>query len=179
MQLHEQVVECTPHLAACAVHWVEKAITHHTALSSLRDMATSTQSNRFSDASPSFPYQSSEASHYLGIPDSPVVHLAITRLAERLLLTTFPRDEPSEMARIAALRCASYGVLMRHSFEAIEYRFGVYIDLPRHDAAFDRAEKANSVDWMGEAISQLESEGVDIASGVRQQATPYGWKEAK
>jgi hypothetical protein len=39
----------------------------------------------FTDANPTFPYQSSEATSQLGIPDSPEIHLAITMLAERLI----------------------------------------------------------------------------------------------
>ena len=132
--------------------------------------------NRFTDTNPSFPYQSSEATRHLGIPDSPAIHLAITQLAELLLALSTTQDEVSEVVRITALRCASYGALMKHSFETVVFRFGIYMDLPPDEAARDRAEKATPIDWLSQAVSQLESEGIAVPSGIRQQATPYGWR---
>lgn len=66
----------------------------------------------FTDIEPDFPYQSSELSKELGVPDSPLVHLAISSLAERLLPTAETAFSDTRIQRIQALRSASYAVLM-------------------------------------------------------------------
>ena len=133
--------------------------------------------NSFTDGSPSFPYQSSEASCHLGIPDSPAIHLAITQLAERLLALPTRTCESNGHIRIMALRCASYGVLMRHSFESVEFRFGVYLNLPNDQLAYDRAVKAAPTHWLNQAIERLEGEGIAVDRSVQRQATCYGWTQ--
>lgn len=131
--------------------------------------------NTFTDLNPSFPYQSSEASGNLSIPNSSAVHLAITDLASRLLELPVAQTKDSEDARNSALRCASYGVLMRHSFEAVELRFMAYLAVPTGQAAFDRAEKAIPVEWLSLAASFLETEGVSVEAEIQKRATAYGW----
>lgn len=139
-------------------------------------MTTLPPINRFTDARPLFPYASSEARAGLGIPDVPVIHLAITQLAERLMLMTIDRGDSKESVRILALRCASYGVLMKLPIEAVEMRFLTYVDLPTSPDAFDRAQEAAPVDWLGDAMACLGTGQGATVNSVRQLATPYGWK---
>lgn len=131
--------------------------------------------NTFTDTDPSFPYQSSEASGNLSIPDSSAVHLAITDLASRLLELPVAQSKDRGDARCSALRCASYGVLMRHPFEQIEYRYMAYLNAPLDHAAFDKAENAKPVNWLGLAAAFLEAEGVPVEAEIQKRATPYGW----
>lgn len=140
-------------------------------------MAKNIPLNSFTDADPSFPYQSSEAKSQLGIPNSPAIHLAVSQLAELLLSLPVTTNESKESMRISALRCASYGVLMRHSYEHVELRFKEYLDLPIDETEMNKAKEAPSFNWLGQAITSLEKEGFYVPSGVQQQATAYGWNE--
>lgn len=60
----------------------------------------------FTDIEPAFPYQSFELSNELGVPDSPLVHLTISSLAEQLLPTAEAALSETRMQRIQALRAA-------------------------------------------------------------------------
>jgi hypothetical protein len=130
----------------------------------------------FTDANPTFPYQSSEASHELGIPDSPEIHLAITSLAERLMPIAEGTNVSDSKVRIAALRTASGGVLFRHPFEEVVIRFrlnlGLHIDQDEIDRTLNPSLKT---DWLGQAVHDLKAQGVEIPNGFGQQASNYGW----
>ena len=86
----------------------------------------------FTDANPTFPYQSSEAKSQLGIPDSPEIHLAITKLAERLIALAEGTTLSDSNIRIPALRTASEGVLFSYPFEVVatllRTKLGLHID---------------------------------------------------
>lgn len=130
----------------------------------------------FTDANPTFPYQSSEASRELGIPDSPEIHLAITSLAERLMPIADGTKFSDSKVRIAALRTASGGVLFRYPFEEVVIRFrlnlGVHIDQDEVDRAINPTLKT---DWLGQAVLDLKAQGVEVPNSFGQQASNYGW----
>ncbi|MEI8157098.1 MAG: hypothetical protein WCH60_09550 [Burkholderiales bacterium] len=132
----------------------------------------------FTDANPTFPYQSSEASYELGIPDSPEIHLAITGLAERLIPLAEGASKSDVGIRMTALRTASGAVLFRRPFEMVVLHFRVILDLPFEQDDIDAAAKLAPIDWLGQAVQQLRMEGVEIASDFGKQASHYGWREA-
>jgi hypothetical protein len=133
----------------------------------------------FTDAAPSFPYQSSEATKQLGIPDSPEVHLAITHLADKLLLAV--RDIECELwkKRITALRRASGAVLFGYSFERASLEVRQDLGLEANAEIWARVEKVNGCDWLGKAAEMLRDVGVAVDSRFRKQATFYGWTHVK
>lgn len=132
----------------------------------------------FTDANPTFPYQSSEARSELGIPDSPEIHLAITGLAERLIPLAEGASKSDAAIRIAALRTASGAVLFRYPFEMVVIRFRVNLGLPVDQNDIDAAAKLAPTDWLGQAAQHLRMEGVETAQNFGKQASPYGWREA-
>lgn len=131
---------------------------------------------KFTDTEPGFPYQSSELSKELGVPDSPLVHLAISSLAERLLPIAEAASSDTRIQRIQALRAASYAVLMHETFTCTEVRMRSSLELPVSKEEFDAASGNERTNWLAEASAQLQAEGVDLGSYVRVQASPYGWR---
>ena len=131
---------------------------------------------KFTDMEPGFPYQSSELTKELGVPDSPLVHLAISTLAERLLPIVEAAFSDTRMQRIQALRAASYAVLMHETFNCAEVRLRSSLELPVSQEEFDAATGNERTNWLAKAAAQLQAEGVDLGSYVRVQASPYGWR---
>jgi len=132
----------------------------------------------FTDANPSFPYQSSEATRQLGIPDSPEIHLAITRLAERLIPLAEGTTLSDSNIRITALRTASGGVLFSYPFDVVVIRFRAFLGLhiDQHESA--RAGTTEKEDWLGQAVEQLRAEGFDTPTNFGKQVSNYGWRKA-
>ena len=133
----------------------------------------------FTDIEPVFPYQSSELSKELGVPDSPLVHLAISSLAERLLPITEVALSNPRHQRIKALRAASYAVLMNETFKCTEVQLRFDLELPVSKEEFDAASGTERTNWLAEASAQLKAEGIDIDSYVRVLASRYGWRTQK
>ena len=131
----------------------------------------------FTDANPMFPYQSSEAQQQLGIPDSPEIHLAITKLAERLVPLAEGASATDAIVRIAALRTASGGVLFGHPFEEVVLRFRASIGLPFDTGRIDEIVHLAHTDWLGQAVQQLRAEGVEISTNFGKQVSRYGWRK--
>lgn len=129
----------------------------------------------FTDANPTFPYQSSEATRELGIPDSPEIHPAITRLAESLIPLGEGAAKSDSDVRIAALRTASGGVLFSYPFEMVVIRFHISLGLPVDQDAIDASANLKRTDWLGQAAHDLKAEGVEIPPNFRQQLSHYGW----
>ena len=132
----------------------------------------------FTDANPTFPYQSSEATSQLGIPDSPEIHLAITRLAERLIALAEGTTLSDSNIRIPALRTASEGVLFSYPFEVVATLFRTKLDLHIDQDASDRVGPSEREDWLGQAVQFLRAEGVEIPPGFGKQVSNYGWRKA-
>jgi hypothetical protein len=133
--------------------------------------------NSFADANPKFPYQSSEARRQLGLPDSPEVHLAITSLAEQLLSMAEVANLEASMARIAVLRIASGAVQFGWTLLGAQQQFRIHLNLPLQDGvAIPSHRISNEKDWLSEAVSQLQREGVTIDQRFQQQRTNRGWR---
>lgn len=130
---------------------------------------------KFTDMEPSFPYQSSELSKELGVPDSPLVHLAISSLAERLLPTAETAFSDPHTQRIQALRAASYAVLMHHTLAFTDLRFRASLELPVSQEEIDATSGNERTNWLAQASAKLQVEGVDLDSYVRVRPSPYGW----
>lgn len=133
--------------------------------------------NIFTDTSPTFPYQSTEASSTLGIPDSPEIHLAITALAERLLLVAEQAGCEDRIKRITLLRQVSGVVLNRLPFVCAELELRVSLEISLTNEDYELAYKTQRTDWLGQAVAQLKSEGIETRPSFRKQATLYGWVE--
>ena len=131
----------------------------------------------FTDTDPTFPYQSSEATSQLGLPDSPEIHLAVTRLAERLIPLAVGDNLPDSRAiRITALRSASGGVLFSYPFEEVVTRFRLNLGLHIEQDEIDRSVVPSAkTDWLGQAVQDLKAEGVEIPISFRRQVSHYGW----
>lgn len=129
----------------------------------------------FTDANPTFPYQSSEAKRELGIPDSPGIHLAITRLAESLIPLAEGAARSEQAIRIAALRTASGGVLFSYPFDMVVIRFHLSLGLLVDQEKIDAAVKLKPTDWLGLAAQDLRNEGAEIPSNFGKQVSSYGW----
>src|ERR1035437_5092155 len=129
---------------------------------------------KFTDMEPSFPYQSSELTKELGVPDSPLVHLAISSLAERLLPVAEAASSDTRIQRIQALRAASYAVLMHHTFAFTDVRLRASLELPVSQEEFDAASGNERPNWLAHASAQVQAEGGDLGAYVRVQASPYG-----
>jgi hypothetical protein len=126
--------------------------------------------NTFTDSAPAFPYQCSEATHQLGIPDSPAIHLAISNLAESLLASSPDCADSLDDIRRLALRTASYGVLMSQSLELTVVRFRASCGL-----SFDHDVASQPTDWLAHAVARLEAEGFRNSEGALRQRSRYGW----
>jgi hypothetical protein len=131
---------------------------------------------KFTDMEPGFPYQSSELSKELGVPDSPLIHLAISSLAEQLLPIAEVTSSDARMQRTQVLRAASYAVLMHHTLAFTEARFRSSLELPVSQEEIDSVSGNERTNWLAKASAQLQAEGVDLGSYVRVQASPYGWR---
>ena len=130
----------------------------------------------FTNPEPDFPYHSSELTKELGVPDSPLVHLAISSLAEQLLPIAEGASSDARIQRIQALRAASYAVLMHHTLAFTDVRFRASLELPVSQEEIDSVSGNERTNWLAKASAQLQAEGVDLGSYVRVQASPYGWR---
>lgn len=131
--------------------------------------------NEYSSPDPEFPCQSREASSQLGIPDSPVIHLAITELASQLLQYTEGSPLEHWQIRIAALRAASGAVLFGRSFDEAEFHLRIATDLPVPSVIPEEVMLAPRRDWLAEAAARLRAEGMNVPHAYQRQRSPYGW----
>lgn len=124
---------------------------------------------------PRFLYHSLEASSYLGLPDSPTIHLAVTSVKNMLmaLVEGTPHDERA--AQITAWRQASGAVLESLPIECAAMYFLSIMGLPFDQEAAELAYATKRTDWLGEAHEQIRAGGVDPGPSVRRAATRYGW----
>lgn len=125
-----------------------------------------------------FPYYSEEARNQLGLPDSPVIHLAITKLADKLMSFASGTRFSADIIRITALRAASGCVQDESPFECAVLKFRVSLDLPADAAAADEAYRTTRTDWLGQAMAEIKAAGIDPGADARRMATPYGWNES-
>lgn len=131
--------------------------------------------------SPRFPHHNVEASHQLGLPDLPAVHLAVTMLADRLVALPHHSSQPTQQVRLTALRVASRAVLEGQPIEwAAAHFLSRLNDAAEPDwAAAEAACLTHRTDWLGHAMVVLLSNGVDLDPDARRTATMYGWDESR
>lgn len=125
---------------------------------------------------PSFSYQSSELTKELGVPDSPLVLLAIGSVAEQLLPIAVAAFSDTRMQRTQALRAASDVVSIHHTLAFTDVRFRASLELPVSQEEIDSASGNERTNWLAKASAQLQAEGVDLGSYVRVQASLNGWQ---
>lgn len=128
------------------------------------------------DQKPAFPHHSPEASRLLGLPDSPVIHLAVTTIANRLLALQHQSPLPAEAVRITAFRVASGTALEGMPFELAEAEFLHRLNDPGAPPLPDLGVK--HTDWLGEATAAIRESGGDPGPDARRMATRYGWRSA-
>lgn len=121
------------------------------------------------------PYLWPEFSRQLGIPDSPVVHLAIRTVAKRLMDSQGAECCDQEAAQIAAMRSASRAVLESESFDLAKLRFRLAMNLPTDVEQEARAAEAPKSDWLKMARDTILAEGGDPGPDPHQLASRYGW----
>ena len=122
-----------------------------------------------------FPYYSQEARQQLGLPDSPVLHLAITKLANALMLLAEGAQLDARIVRITALRSASSAALEQSPWACAAYRFSCDLGLPTDSAGSDEAFRTVRTDWLRAASAQIEAERLDPGPDTKRMATDYGW----
>ena len=132
--------------------------------------------NSFIAANPQFPYQSTEASEQLGLPDSPEIHLAITRVADLLLPLAEQSCLEQRLHRIIVLRVASGAVLFGWTLDAARQGLRQQLDMPLVEEQPVPAHWIhNECDWLANAAAQLRSEGLNIRPSFQRQRSNYGW----
>jgi len=122
-----------------------------------------------------FPYFSEEARRELGLPDSPVLHHAITNLADRLMPFGNGSAQEPRIVRNTALRTALRAVREELPFEWIVFLFRVYVDLAGNREAADAAFRTTRTDWLALSAGAIRAAGIDASPAASRMATPYGW----
>lgn len=124
-----------------------------------------------------FPHYCADARQHLGIPDSPVIHLAIATVADQLMPLSSGTTLTPDLVRITALRCASGAALNQMPFECavLEFRQSLGIDIEADRAAADQAFRTVRTDWLRAAKEQIVAEGHDPGPDAQRMATAYGW----
>ncbi len=128
-----------------------------------------------------FTHYSAEASKLVGIPRSPVIHLAILTVVDDLLpLAAQTRASASpnpNAARIGAFRVASRTVLEGFPIEWAKLYYLTYFGDEFDGSEAEVAYRTKRTDWLGEAKSVIESSGLDSGPDAKRMATRYGWAE--
>jgi hypothetical protein len=110
------------------------------------------------------------------LPDSPIIHLAVTTIVNRLLALQQQTTLTAEAVRITAFRVASETALEGWPFEcaAAEFlhRLGDAGAPPYPDVGSKRT------DWLGDATTAIRESGIDPGPDARRMATRYGWRSA-
>ena len=124
------------------------------------------------------PYLWPDASRQLGIPDSPVVHVAIRTVADRLMESQGAECCDQGAAQIAAMRTASRSGLESESFDLATLRFRLAMDLSTDAEQEAGAAESAKTDWLQMAREAILGEGVDPGPDSHKLASRYGWRSA-
>ena len=130
---------------------------------------------------PQFLHHSVEASRLLCLPNSPILHLAVTTVVARLLALPHQSSQSAEAVRITAFRVASGTVLECLPFECAAATFlSTLIDAAEPDfEASDLAYRSKRTNWLSEARAAIVAEGADPGPYARPWATRYGWNSSR
>jgi hypothetical protein len=133
--------------------------------------------NIFTDQNPAFPFESTLAEATLGIPKTPEVHMAITELATRLLISAEDCDMPQEALFTVVLRVASGAVLFGWPLDEAEQELRIQLGLPvLAGVPTPLPWITNRMDWLAQAVGVLRSSGVAVPRGFQRQRSNYGWR---
>lgn len=128
-----------------------------------------------------FLHHNIEASRQLGLPDSPILHLAISNLADRLLALPHHSSLRVEQVHVTALRVASQAALEGLPFEWVEADFLSRLHTAAESdwLAAEAARRTKRTDWLGQAKATIRSNGMDPGPDAWQMATRYGWDQSQ
>lgn len=129
----------------------------------------------FPRSEPAFPHHNEAFTRQLGLPDSPVIHLAVQTVMERLLAELEESRRSEDRVRIAAMRTASGTVLMRRPFVYARTYLKEIIDGPADWDSVQDEVVAPGPDWLGEARAAMLARGEDPGPDARRIATRWGW----
>ncbi|WP_062195732.1 hypothetical protein [Caldimonas taiwanensis] len=129
----------------------------------------------FPPGEPEFPHHNEAFTRQLGLPDSPVIHLAVQIVMERLLAELEEPRRGDDQVRIAAMRTASGTVLMRRPFVYARTYLKEILDGPADWASVRNEIVAPGPDWLGEARAAMLAAGEDPGPEARRMATRWGW----
>lgn len=117
-----------------------------------------------------------EAMRSLVLPDSPMIHLAISTVAE--MLQSLDANCPTSARDKCFVRCVVAARAVRAGWPIEicrqEYFSSVGSGFDQHAA--DAALLLPRTDWFGQAKAALEKIGIDPGANARQIAAHYGWK---
>jgi hypothetical protein len=112
---------------------------------------------------------------HLGLPDSPVLHLAVKKLADEVMPIGAGSRLEGRLIRITALRTASGAVREYLPMACATYTFRKDVELLADPAESEEAFRTVRRNWMREARLQIEAEGLDPGPDAERMATAYGW----
>lgn len=123
-----------------------------------------------------FLHHNLKASSQLGLPDSPVIHLAVTQVASLLLPQAAGTHLSEEQAYVQALRAASGTVLehlpIEYAVEIFKERVGLAMDV----GVAQRMHRSHRTNWLLQAKNAILEAGEHPGPDTSQSATRYGWQ---
>ncbi|MEW6099100.1 MAG: hypothetical protein AB1666_07930 [Pseudomonadota bacterium] len=129
----------------------------------------------FPRGEPKFPHHNEAFTRQLGLPDSPVIHLAVQTVMDKLLAEFEEPRRSDDKVRIAAMRTASGAVLMHRPFVYARTYLKEILDGPADWDSVQDEIVAPAPDWLGEARAAMLAAGEDPGPDARRMATLWGW----
>lgn len=124
---------------------------------------------------PDFHDYSGEAMQTLGLPDSPVIHLAIRTVAELLQPLDAGSLEDARSTCIDRFGVSSGTVLESLPIEWARHQFLLRIGVDSDGFDSEDSMRTTRTDWLGQAKVSLEARGADPGPDAKRMATRYGW----
>lgn len=122
-----------------------------------------------------FLHHNLKASKHLGLPDSPVIHLAVSNVVSLLMPNATGTRLSDEQAEVQALRTASRTVLESLPIECAVEMFKERLDLPMGAELMERMYRSVRTDWLLSAKNAILEAGEHTGPDVSRSATRYGW----
>lgn len=120
-------------------------------------------------------FYSEEAQRLLGIPDSPVIHLAICTVAELLKPLDARSKLDADATRIQRMRVASGTALECLPIEIAQLNFLSAIGVEQEDPNMRAWLRVVRTNWLAQARAALTVLGLDPGMETKGMATRYGW----
>lgn len=124
---------------------------------------------------PRFVHHNLEASRLVGLPDSPVIHLAVSMVYDLLLPSAAGAPISLERVHIQAMRAASGCVLFSSAIEEARELFRDSVGLQMDASVFEPERRRPRVNWLKLARQQMLADGDDPGPDVSRCSTAYGW----